>query len=307
MIAEFALLPSIFESSEYASEELLLAYLAQIRHPFLETALVRNLRNGEWEEGLKNNVDRVHPKYREFLKKLIRRNRLRRAPSALPSIPSDPVEWGHEALESHKLDPLRGIIAKPTVADSLDSAVVTKFSSLAGCPWWLESCSPSRQLQRTTGVYLEHLRLFQQCANSLMFIDGNIDPSASNYSEFWQLLAACRRADGVQPLVEIHRKSYKGSGRNRQFPDWDEVFRTHLEPRIPAGLRVDVYIWSDFHDRYLISDLGGISVPYGFDVDTSASPGVTTWAWLSSKDRDNVQREFDSTSGPQKQFSLFGP
>jgi len=59
-----------------------------------------------------------------------------------------------------------------------------------------------------------------------------------------------------------------------------------------AGLTATVHIWDDFHDRYLISNLIGISLPNGFD--TSGAPGaVTTWIRLGRRDRDDIQREFD--------------
>ena len=38
-----------------------------------------------------------------------------------------------------------------------------------------------------------------------------------------------------------------------------------------AGLSAVVFIWDDFHDRYLISNLVGISLPNGFD--TTTAPG----------------------------------
>ena len=59
-----------------------------------------------------------------------------------------------------------------------------------------------------------------------------------------------------------------------------------------AGLSVEVFIWDDFHDRYLISNLVGISIPNGFDT-TQDTNSVTRWTRLGRNDRDDVQREFD--------------
>ena len=60
-----------------------------------------------------------------------------------------------------------------------------------------------------------------------------------------------------------------------------------------------VFIWDDFHDRYLISDLVGILMANGLDTDNA--PGVVTaWARLERDNRDDVQREFDPSAGRHK-------
>jgi len=56
-------------------------------------------------------------------------------------------------------------------------------------------------------------------------------------------------------------------------------------------LQLDVFVWDRFHNRFLITDLLGISVPNGFDVFESADD-VTRWTRLSREDRDGVFREF---------------
>jgi len=77
---------------------------------------------------------------------------------------------------------------------------------------------------------------------------------------------------------------------------WEGLFTTSLKPRLSRlSVRVDVLIWDDFHDRYLISDLMGISVPNGFDIDSSVN-NLTTWTRLGRDTRDDVQREFDPAS-----------
>ena len=104
-------------------------------------------------------------------------------------------------------------------------------------------------------------------------------------------------------MIEIHRVCFEGSGRNREILDKRELkedFRSKLNKALRAsGLQIEVYVWDEFHDRYLISNLVGISVPYGFD--TSKKPDdVTTWTRLSNKDRDDVQSEFDPASDRRK-------
>jgi hypothetical protein len=51
---------------------------------------------------------------------------------------------------------------------------------------------------------------------------------------------------------------------------WEKIFRNNFEKLFyNAGLQAEVFIWDDFHDRYLITDIIGINLPYGFDTDPS--------------------------------------
>jgi hypothetical protein len=59
-----------------------------------------------------------------------------------------------------------------------------------------------------------------------------------------------------------------------------------------AGIQVEIFIWDDHHDRYLITDLIGIGMENGFDTTTDPN-AITTWMRLSRATRDDIQREFD--------------
>ena len=62
-----------------------------------------------------------------------------------------------------------------------------------------------------------------------------------------------------------------------------------------ADLKAEVFVWDDFHDRYLISNLVGISLPNGFDTNRNPN-SATSWTRLSRTDSDDVLREFDPVS-----------
>ena len=84
--------------------------------------------------------------------------------------------------------------------------------------------------------------------------------------------------------------------------EFKSQFRDALvEPLRAAGLEARVFIWTKFHDRYLLSNLVGISLPYGF----GTGPGRTTSARLRKADCDDIQREFDPNSQRRKLVSNF--
>ena len=64
---------------------------------------------------------------------------------------------------------------------------------------------------------------------------------------------------------------------------WEASFKRVLSPILqPKGLNAEVFIWDDFHDRYLISNLIGILIPNGFDVTTDPND-TTTWTRFSER------------------------
>ena len=65
-----------------------------------------------------------------------------------------------------------------------------------------------------------------------------------------------------------------------------------------------MFIWDDFHDRYLISNIIGISLPNGFDT-TTAPNSNTRWTRLGRNDRDDIRREFNRNGRPHKLVGRF--
>ncbi len=297
LLAEYAITPDVFDQTCYGSDEIGAVYLQHLKEVLLSEGLVRNLRGGEWLSLLKADDRPWHLRGKELLKKLIQQGRLRLCKSCLPVYPSTDAEWCQEALSCHAVLPLNGIVATRTVADRFSSQpLVASIDQLPITAWWAGR-SPSVRLRRSRAHYKENLHLVLECANSIMFIDPHIDPSLNRYSDLVSLIGSLAGRNPV-PLIEIHRVCYVGSGPNRSIvvaADWKRRFRIIEASLVSAGLSVEVFVWDDFHDRYLISDLIGISIPYGFDTTTDPTD-ITTWTRLGRQERDDIQKEFHPAS-----------
>ncbi len=304
MLAEYAIVPDVFDPKCYSQSGFCHVYLQNIKPFLLEEALVRDLRGGEWRSFIKNEMQRWDPRAKELIKKLDRQNRLRLSKPAptMTKTPRNYLDWLNEARISHEREQLTGIIISSQTEKELEKreTIASSIEKLSNAQWW-QHPNPSRKLRRNTDDYLKHLRLILSHANSIMFIDPHLDPSKKHYKEFVQLLRATHRSD-ISPQIEIHRKCFFWRQGKRIEPsndEWEKIFHNGLQEDLSrAGLVVDVFIWSDIHDRYLITDLIGISLPNGFDV--SGSENFTTWTRLSRKDRDYWQREFDPQVRPGK-------
>lgn len=301
LLADYAITPDVFDSASYSSEEICGLHLDAIRQVMMEEGVVRDLRSGDWRKLFMNHRRSWHRRSKEILKKLATQGRLIEFPAESATTPTDDRGWCAEALAAHQRVHMEGgIIVTQSLKDAYPrEPLIEQIDRLNRASWWTRS-NPSVRLDRKFRDYHDHLRLILQYANSLQFIDPHLDPSHVRYSEFAKLLAAVRRTSAA-PHIEIHRVCYVGSGRNRKFPDFESIFRSNkfANPLHSAGLSAQVFIWDDFHDRYLISNLIGISLPNGFDT-TRKPEDVTTWTRLGRDDRDDVQREFDRATRRHK-------
>ena len=299
LLAEYAITPDVFDVASYTCEDICRLCLGTIRKPMLTEGLVRDLRDNEWREVFKDATRAWHPRGKELVKKLATQGRLIQFPPELPGSPSSDQEWCKEALATHNIREFTGriIVTEPIKSAWLNEALVVRIDWLEDTPWWTAR-SPSVALTRTLADYKQHLGPVLRCSNSLLFIDPHLDPAKHRYREIGSLLA---QAGGRTPAprIEIHRVCYEGSGRSREIKDvgyFKPRFHNELAgPLRASGLQAEIFIWDDFHDRYLISNLIGISLPNGFDT-TPAPNVVTRWARLGREDRDDVQREFDPSS-----------
>lgn len=307
LLAEYALTPDVFDVTSYSSEEVCGLHLQTLKEVLLHEGLVRDLRDGAWAKVFLATGRPWHLRGKELLKKLVSQKRLVQASPAGTQTPASDPDWCNEALASHGLQPLSGIVATDaTAAPHAGTPVVSAVGKLTSAAWWTAR-SPSLRLTRTFAEYDKALELLLRHSNSLMFVDPHIDPSKTRrYGDLLRLLAKLS-ARKVKPLIEIHRVAWYGAGTDKS-PKIPQVVAA-LQPALDAtakatGLSFEVFLWDDFHDRYLVSDLLGISLPYGFG--TTTAPNVfTTWTRLGRADRDAVQREFDPANrAPRHRFKV---
>lgn len=308
MLVEYALTPDIFDDSCYSNGVLCRAMLQNLKEPLLQEALVRDLRNGEWSNFIKENK-LFNLMAKELLKKLQINNRLIMPPieTEIDKKPHDYVEWCKEALASYGKKSLHGIIVSETIKkekEFVNNKVLGSIEKLYNSEWWKKRSSSIRVF-RTIEDYIDKLTLVLSHANKLMFIDPNIDPEKGNYKDFYQLLIGAKRSD-IQPRIEIHRK-YEVIRRNGALLDeleskreWEKIFRKKMAEKLAnAGLNAEVFLWHEFHDRYLITNIIGINLPYGFDT-TTRPKAKTTWCRLGIADIGEVEKEFDPSLNRDK-------
>ena len=298
LLADYAITPDVLDTASYTNEEVCGLRLREISEVMRNEGLVRDLRAGEWRGLFASDGRSWHRWGKEMVRKLAAEGRLVSFLPELPVVPSDDQDWCEEALKTDANQAFTGgiVVTEPIKAAYKMDRRVERVDRLNMAAWWSRR-SPSVRLSRTLQDYQEHLGPILRCANSLQFIDPHVNPTIRRYSQFVDLLSMAG-GRSPRPTVEVHRVCYEGSGRRRllDIESLEQDFRTALAVGLrKVGLHVEVFVWDDFHDRYLISNLIGVSLPNGFDTTTNADD-KTTWSRLGRDERDDIQREFDPAS-----------
>ena len=296
LLADYAITPDVFDVRSYSSNEICRMRLDEIRRVMMDEGVVRDLRSGEWRTLFENDRRPWHGLAKEIVTKLHVQGRLLEFPATLQTAPTNDHEWCAEALASHHKEAMTGgvIVTERVKKDHKRDPTVERIDLLSRAPWWRlrdSSVRPDRKL----ADYRRHLRPLLRRANSIHFIDPHLHPERHGYREFAKLVTDAGRRR-FPPFIAIHRVCYVGSGPTQSFPDFEPIFRRHLLSRLrAAGLTAKVFIWDDFHDRYLLSNLMGISMQNGFDI-TGKPDDLTTWTRLGRRAHDDIQLEFEPGS-----------
>lgn len=298
LLNEYALTPDIFDITSYPHKSVCDVYIKELINIFREDGLARNLRRNQFNRLLKQEEDCFHPRMKNFLTKTLR-GRCRDAEPNLDHEPATDVEWFDEAYASHAKEPLSKILVGPRIFDSIARKEQTARIEKIFDHDFKSSRSNTIRLPRTIQAYKQQLRLILKYSNSIIFIDPHLDPLQKRYQGVEELLRIASTQE-VKPMIQIHRVSYTGSGQQRQLHNidyWTDVFSKRYT-KLPMD--IDIFLWSDFHDRYLLSDLIAISMSNGFDTSNDHQ-AIATWTRMDyATEKDNIYREFDPKSKRRK-------
>ncbi len=182
---------------------------------------------------------------------------------------------------------------------------------------WDPSMQNSMRIRRHSSNYIPAIKNLLRASRSVSIIDPYFDPSHPDYSGAKQLIDECNQSN-VCTEVNIHRVYHKGRESIRSNdplfrpPDraeWENLFRNELSIYTSA-LKISVFIWPEFHDRYILTNLMGLSLPYGISTTTDPTEitGTTTWSRLSASDNERLQNTvfvMNSQNGNQQNRYFF--
>lgn len=198
--------------------------------------------------------------------------------------------WFDEALREHNSHPFHAIMASHT-GDGSCAAVITPnvIDDIRDDRWYLPTIASAR---KTAAEIARAVAPLLKVANKIVLVDPYFDPSEprflATFEEMMKIAFGASRCIETLPSVTImtnvyqaHRRQdgeFTASQKANVAADLTHKANQHLPGHLPKGALVDFYCLEHppsgdaFHNRFVLTDVGGVIAPYGLD---DCSSGAT--------------------------------
>lgn len=175
--------------------------------------------------------------------------------------------WLDNAEDEHARCPFHLILATENPRGNSD---VVRGGALWDCDdprWTLERGQP---VGRSADSFVAHLAPLLSTCGEVIFVDPYFSPDTSRYRNTLKafLRAIVETRNGPLPgRVEIHTSLETGATAGH----FAEKCRSRLPNTVPRDMKVTIKRWKELpegqslHNRYILTDLGGISFGHGLD------------------------------------------
>ena len=312
MLYEFSMTPELFDVSVVGSNKRTGVILVQILRGIAENGLLVNLGDddNQWFSSVEKRrrmlPQRLKDQVRECLSILDKRHRLVRRSECIEDSPSTDQDWLNLALDSHNQIPFYAIVLSQELMDSSDSkcdVFIEFFGSLDSKRW--KERRRTLSVKKTLDDYERYLAPVLRYARSLKIIDPWLNPLEQRY---YNTLKICSRILGRRvhaqpsPRIDIHVAENKDN--NQTIENYFATWKQKLNPLIKEyGHHFRIYLWGSgpnfesMHDRFILTDQCGISVPWGLDC-LERSNKNTDWSFLDEEVRLRRWSEYDPRTRP---------
>lgn len=204
-------------------------------------------------------------------------------------LPHDAV-WLDEAIREHALRPFHAIFASQQKADPHPDIFTEKsLDNIRDEHWWIPTVKTTRKSAVEIGAAL---RPILQVASEIHIIDPYFDPSAKRFQETFAEIVrqttALPRAVSSDPVITLvtsverefkdYEKPTNAEEEKKRLREEKNVAadilgkaRRYLPNLVSPGVTIRLVILKKvtrgdpLHNRFVLTDVGGVIVPYGVD------------------------------------------
>ena len=210
-----------------------------------------------------------------------------------------PENWLKSAEAAHQEQPFHAILAQENPHNN--PAIIPKEPPFSEAHH-LFNCPPEILIPKTREGFVSACKGLLQHVNELTFIDPYFfkgrDTRKRRYAWGEPLLALLQCAS----CVDNFRYITGYSTRDETIDDRCRVIKSEVHQYIPKGKKAEIILLNNIHNRYILSDIGGLKFPYGFDVIQGREDIVNL---LSSKVHKQLYHKFHSLSENEIVRSFF--
>jgi hypothetical protein len=179
--------------------------------------------------------------------------------------------WLDNAIKEHSTRPFCAIIARDNPNGSKAVIRVDDLYEEEEARWRTET---QRRIERKATEMAACAEFLLQTAREILFIDPHFNPQRWHCKRpleaFLQAVAKRHPSMPKPTRIEIHT-GHKSNGTQDSFND---KCKEELPPIIPRGMKIRLVRWDQehLHNRYVLTDKGGLSFSTGLDEYTGRHP-----------------------------------
>jgi hypothetical protein len=178
--------------------------------------------------------------------------------------------WREQALKVHAVDPFDWILVNGPDAHQ---SVVDAANGLGGLACW--NSARSIKIPRTAANLAAAAMPMLCQARTVILVDAYFNPSGQVQQSKWlrplHALSATLATDGRLKRFEIHALNPREERRRWDAGLFSANCRASLGAALPRGVSISASLWSErnggeqFHERLIVTDIGGIVLDPGLD------------------------------------------
>jgi hypothetical protein len=296
VLYETALLPEIFDESVHTADHSRSIVLKTILRDLAVNGLLADLHKSAWRKQILERIEALPPQLRQDVVKslttLMSRNRLVRHPRA-----SHPVATDHDWLSlAATLENLHAIVAN-AVGTTVSCDNLVELDRVLDSELWSKRPTTWTVPMDRAG-YAAALTPLLRYARKLLLID----PYLKADQAYVPVVELCARLLGFgrgdpKGMIEIHAKR-----QDQSVGNWFKAWRAVLEPlHSTYGHAFKVCLYETptegqrFHDRFILTDQCGVSVPAGLSLVSGSS---TDWLLMEYEVANARRADFESSVHP---------
>jgi len=202
--------------------------------------------------------------------------------------------WLSTTQRAHSIWPYRGILLEEYDGD--DQQYLVRDIHLSGRQNW--TVPPSLTVAREKTAMVEAAGAVLANAREVMLVDRNFrleNPHGNSVGKYKNvLLGIARFLVDKQYGPSVGKLVYHIGDEYYNEVNIKDQFNRHLRAEFPAGIKLEFVIWpkNDLHDRFILTDIGGIDCGIGLDEYAGTSERTVKLKRLSSADHSSEWSRF---------------
>lgn len=207
------------------------------------------------------------------------------------------LAWLSNAENEHQMRPFHSIIARENPTRNEDVLVYDEIDDTSPHTKWASnrSCSVARRARDMAAA----VSVLLKRSKTIVFIDPHFNPNEPRYQATLEEFLSVALRDRRSPLpskIEYH------VGDNADFSFFDKECRK-LSSIIPQGIEIHFVRWKQkqLHNRFILTDRGGVSFPNGLDADLGSVP--ISRDLLLLLDEQARQNTFEEYAGEEPKYT----